>query len=517
MPCPACQHQNRPQANFCEKCGGPLRGASPVARSHADDLKAEVDRIKQALTEAYEQHTAAAEILRVISSSPTDIQPVFAAVLRSAALLCDASDAQILQVDGDGLRIVAHEGPIPFTPDVLPMRGTAAGRAVLDRRTIHVADSQAEDDEYPESSVLARSYGFRTMLNVPLLRGAEALGAVAIRRTEMRPFTDRQIALLQTFADQAVIAIENVRLFTELGSSNRELTKALERQTATAEVLKVINRSAFELQPVLDTLVENATRLCGAHAGFIFRQDGGVLRLTANHGAPPDAVAFVRANPLAPGRGSATGRAALERRTIHLADTLTDPEFHMTEHQRQVGFRTTLAVPMLRESALLGVFFLWKTRVEPFTGKQIDLVTTFADQAVIAIENVRLFTELQEKTRAVTEAHAQVTEALEQQTATSEILRVIASSPTDVQPVFDAMVTSAARLCEATFSVVFLLDNDEFTVGSVNQVDADGIAGLRRSYPRPVDRGTSVGRAVLDQRVVHIADVRLDPAYTYPE
>src|SRR5262249_6796501 len=226
-----------------------------------------------------------------------------------------------------------------------------------------------------------------------------------------------------------------------------------------------------ELQPVLDTLVENATQLCGAHAGFIFRQHSGVLRLTADHGASPKAVAFVRANPLAPGRGSATGRAALERRTIHLADTLTDPEFQMTEHQRQVGFRTTLAVPMQREGALLGVFFLWKTRVEPFTNGQIALVETFADQAVIAIENVRLFTELQEKNRALTEAHALVSEALEEQTATSEILRVISRSPTDDHPVFEAIVDRARRLCEGTFSVLIVVEAGQQAVVAIRGVD----------------------------------------------
>src|SRR5215468_6129113 len=177
------------------------------------------------LAETQEQQTATAEILRVISSSPTDIQPVFAAVLRSAARLCEASDATIFQVDADGLRLVAHEGPIPSDPvgSIRLIRGRVVGRAVLDRRTIHVADLQAEVDEYPESSVLARSYGFRTVLNVPLLRGAEAIGTIAIRRTEARPFTDRQIELLQTFARQAVIAIENVRLFSELQARNAEL------------------------------------------------------------------------------------------------------------------------------------------------------------------------------------------------------------------------------------------------------------------------------------------------------
>ena len=204
MPCPRCQHENRPQANFCEKCGTSLT-ANPSGRpapSHAE--------ITSALSEAREQQTVTAEIRRVISSSPTDVQPVFAAVLRSAARLCDAFDASIFQVDGDQLRLVAHEGPIPTIPlGEFPLRGTSVGRAVLDRRTIHVPDLQAEVDEYPESSVFARSYGLRTVLNVPLLRGAEAIGTISIRRTDVRPFTDRQIELLKTFAEQVVLAIEN--------------------------------------------------------------------------------------------------------------------------------------------------------------------------------------------------------------------------------------------------------------------------------------------------------------------
>jgi two-component system, NtrC family, sensor kinase len=253
MHCPRCQHENAPRQKFCGECGTPLT-ANPSGRPAPSDAE-----LTSALSEALEQQTATAEILRVISSSPNDVQPVFATVLTSAARLCDASDATIFQVDGDELRIVAHEGPIPLTPvGAIPLiRGTATGRAVLDRRTIHVPDLQAEVDEYPESSALARSHGSRTVLNVPLLRGAEAIGAVAIRRTEVRPFTDRQIELLQTFADQAVIAIENVRLFNET-------KEALEQQTATAEILRVISSSPTDLQPVMEAVVENAARVCGA-------------------------------------------------------------------------------------------------------------------------------------------------------------------------------------------------------------------------------------------------------------
>jgi two-component system NtrC family sensor kinase len=233
-------------------------GLGDLEKRLAEALKREAEALKRE-AEALEQRTATAEILRVISSSPSDVRPVFAAVLRSAARLCDAFDATIFQVDGDGLRLVAHEGPIPSTPvGAFPLQGTAAGRAVLDRRTIHVPDLQAEVDEYPESSVFARSYGFRTVLNVPLLRRAEAIGTISIRRTEVRPFTHRQIELLKTFADQAVIAIENVRLFQELQVRNRALTEALERETATSGILRAIAMSPTDPAPVFEAILESA-------------------------------------------------------------------------------------------------------------------------------------------------------------------------------------------------------------------------------------------------------------------
>src|SRR5262249_24877056 len=253
------------------------------------------------------------------------------------------------------------------------------------------------------------------LLGVPLLREGVPIGVIALHRTEVRPFTDKQIELVTTFADQAVIAIENVRLFDEVQARTRDLTESVEYQTATSDVLNVISRSTFDLQPVLETVIESATRLCGATRGNIFQFDGEFLRLKAAYGAWPGFMEYLENNPLRPGIGSVAGRAASERRTGPISGVLGAPDYEFGEMVKQQGYRTVLAVPMLREGALLGVIIILKTNVEPFTDKQIELVTTFADQAVIAIENVRLFDEEHARSR-------ELSESLEQQTATSEVL-----------------------------------------------------------------------------------------------
>src|SRR5262245_10969032 len=384
-------------------------------------LTKELSKARGELVEAQERQAATAEILRVISSSPMDLKRVFAEMAASAAHHCGAHDASIFQVDGDHLRLAGHHGPIPVLPvgdDTLPLtRGLAMGRAVLDRRTIHVADMQAEGDEYPESR--ARSLGFRTILVVPLVGASEVIGAIGIRRIEAKLFSEKQIALLETFADQAVIAIENTRLFEAEQESKRELQQSLEYQTATSDVLGVISRSPSNLQPVLDVIVETAVRLCQADfADFRLLRDGTyyVAATTTGNGTPDKEHI---PGPIAPGRGSVTGRVALERRIVHVPDVLADSEYTFVPRPNFPALRSILGVPLLRDGAVIRVIVLFNHVVRPFTQRQISLVSTFADQAVIAIENTRLFEAEQTRTRELTERTQELTETLEQQTATA--------------------------------------------------------------------------------------------------
>src|SRR5262245_50765351 len=374
-----------------------------------------VEELRRELAEAREQQAATAGILQVISSSPTHLEHVFAVVAASAARLCDANDAAIHQVDGDVLRLVAHHGPIPAPITLALARGLVSGRAVLDRRTIHVADLLTDTDEFPERSDHARSLGFRTILAVPMIRAGEAIGVITIRRTEVRPFADRQIALLETFADQAVISIENTRLFEAEQASKRELQESLGYQTATSEVLNVISRSPTELQPVLDAIAATAARLCGSMDALVWRVAGGEVRLVAQFGAPTNAIA----HPLT--TGSVTGRAIVDRKTIHVHDlaAMVETEYpDVKEIQQRVGHRTTLATPLLSQGEALGAISVRKNHVQPFSDRQIALLQTFADQAVIAIENARLFEEVQTRTK-------ELQDSLNGQTATSEVLGVI--------------------------------------------------------------------------------------------
>src|SRR5262245_59795230 len=376
------------------------------------------------LAEELEQQTATSEVLKVISGSPSELKPVFDAILENATRICEAKFGTLWLREGDAFRVVAlHNAPpayeerrrnrlIPLI-DLHPK--SVFGRFLKTRQVTHIADVRLDQgylDGAPTTVDVADAAGARTVLMVPMLKDNELVGSITIYRQEVRLFADTQIELVKNFANQAVIAIENTRLLNELRES-------LQQQTATADVLKVISGSAFDLKIVLEALIESATRLCGATRGHILQFNGEFLILAAAHGAWPGFTDFLKANPFRPGPGSVAGRAAAERRTVHCHDVLQEPDYIHTELVRQQGYHTVLAVPMLRDETLLGVITILKTNIEPFTDKQIDLVETFADQAVIAIENARLLNELRE--------------SLQQQTATADVLKVISRSTFDLQ------------------------------------------------------------------------------------
>jgi len=468
-------------------------------------LLTELQAKNASLTEALEQQTATAEILSVISSSPTDIQPVLDAVARSATRLCEAYDAWIGLREGEQIRVRAHHGPIPIIRQLRPLnRGRVSERAVVDRQVVHVHDLAASGAEFPLGHADAVKAGHRTTVGVPLLREDEAIGVILIRRREVRPFTDRQIALLETFADQAVIAVENVRLFTELEARNSELRVALEQQTATSELLKVIGRSTFDLQPVFETLAENAVRLCEAERAFIFRFDGQLLHVVATYNASAELVAYVQQHPVAPGRGSGTARAALERRTIHIHDIQTDPEY--TYGVRQVDpIRTVLGIPMLRAGELLGVIIIYRHEVQPFTDSQIALMETFADQAAIAIENARLLSELQART-------AELTRSVQELQALGEVSQAL-SSTLDLETVLSTIVSRANQLAGTDACTVYEYDerSEEFVVRATNNLDEELVNVARRT---PIQRGEgAVGRVAVTREPVQIPDIAVEGAY----
>jgi GAF domain-containing protein len=405
-------------------------------------------------------------VLNAISRSTFDLPTVLSTLVETAARLCRADKVQILLPSEDSNRVYSaasfgYSGEYNEylkTVTFAPGREGVAGRVLLERKPVQIADVRA-DPEYrlPEVQRLGR---FRTHLGLPLLREDSVIGVLLVSRTVVKPFDDKQIELLSTFAAQAVIAIENARLLNELRQRTNDLTErtgdlteALERQTATADVLKVISRSTFDVPTVLNTLTQWAVRLCLADKGIILLRDGDVYRWQANHGFSPEALRYASEHPVRADHGTLTGRVALEGKAVQIRDVLADPEYRATGYQQAFGYRTALAVPLLREEATNGVFFLSRDAVNPFNEKQIELVTTFADQAVIAIENARLLNELRQRT-------TDLTEALEQQTATSDVLGIISNSPGDLQPVFDVMLANATRLCGASYGTMWLYENE---------------------------------------------------------
>ena len=465
-------------------------------------LEQKVAERTRELSESLEQQMATGEILRVISSSPTDVQPVFDAIAGSAARLCEAIDVMVLRTEGDVLRLVGHHGPMP-AGDVALHRGTLGGRTVLERRMFHVKDLQAEVDEFPEGSTLARERGHRTTLSVPLLKEGLAIGNIQVRRNEVRPFSDQQISLLQTFADQAVIAIDNVQLFEEVQARTRELSEALEQQTATSEVLSVISRSPGELEPVFHAMLENAVRVCGAKFGNLWLREGNCFRIAATHGAPPEYHAYFEREPmLEPDPRSGLGHILSTRQPIRIEDVAAAPMYDdkmLVATIELAKARSLVGVPMLKEDEVVGCIAICRQEVRPFTDKQVELLTSFANQTVIAIENTRLLNELRARTTELARSLAELK-------ALGQVSQTVNSS-LDLQTVLSTILGHACEISDTAGGAIYVLNEatDEFVLEAGHNMTEEHIAAVRE---HPVRRGeTLVGQCVEQRAAVQVPDL----------
>jgi two-component system, NtrC family, sensor kinase len=452
--------------------------------------------------EALERQTATAEVLQVINSSPGDLTPVFDAILEKAHNLCGVSHGSLQLYDGEKFRAVAVHGISEAFADRLrqgfvPGPNHPSQPLLKSARFAQVSDCADADD--PLARAAFALAGLRTVLFIPLRKDGSLLGQIAAARRETRPFTEKEIKLLENFAAQAVIAIENARLLGELRERTNDLARSVDELTATSDVLKIISRSTVDLNTVLDTLAETVTRLCRADQALMYRRRDDKYHLVAVRGISAEAIQFILAHPIAPNRGTAAGRAALERRAVHIPDVLQDSEYNY-EGAKLAAARTLLGVPLQRGDALIGLFVINRTRVEPFTTKEIELAATFADQAVIAIENARLFEELRQ--------------SLQQQTATADVLKVISQSAFDLGTVLQTLVESAAHLCEADKATISRKIG-EFFYRAETYGFSDEFMDCVKDIRIVPERGSAHGRVLLEGKPVHILDVEADPEYTF--
>ena len=472
-----------------------------------DELRQRTDDLSASL----EQQTATSEVLKVISSSPGDLESVFTAMLENATRVCEAKHGFLFRADGDGFRVAATLGERTTFIEQMKNRAlkpgplTPIGRVKLTKQIVHVPDLSKDQCYLARDPLIVSAVeqgGVRSVLIVPMLKDDELIGAIGMHRRDLRPFTDKQIELLTNFAAQAVIAIENTRLLNELRES-------LEQQTATSEVLKVISSSQGDLDPVFQAMLENAVRICDASFGMLFRVKDGLVSADAMVGVPPQFAEFWHRGPQRPGPRTALGRIVEEKQTVHIADVRTEAAYVEGEPVFVAavnlgGFRTLLNVPMLKDNELIGTFAIYRQEVRLFSDKEVELLSNFAAQAVIAIENARLLNELRQRTD-------DLSESLEQQTATSEVLKVISSSPGDLEPVFQAMLANATRICGAKFGVLFRYEDGTFHAAAMLNAPQAFVEFHRQRGPFQPPAGSPLDRLLKTGGPVYTADEAAEP------
>ena len=481
-----------------------LSKPSPVAEEK------EVARLTRELNEALAREKATAGVLHTISSSSGELAPVFQSILENVTGLCGANFSILLLCEGDVFRNVAMYNVPPAFAELRRRRPVIRPRPMLrvaaTKRLLHITDitkhPELQDGDVAEFVTLT---GARTILAVPMLKGTELAGVITIYRTEVQPFAEQQIGLMQNFAAQAVIAIENAHLLNELRRRTSDLTEALEQQTAASEVLRVVSSSPGDLEPVFATMLQSAVRICDATFGNIYRWDGEALHMLASHNTPAAFAEDRRRSPYRPYPQSPIGRMVADKTLVHISDIKAEQVYVEQLDPVAVsavavgGIRTLLGVPLLNKGEMIGAFFLSRKEVRPFTDKQIALVKNFSDQAVIAIENARLLSELRQ--------------SLEQQTATAEVLRVISSSPNALDPVFRTMLTNATRLCEADFGQLLLHQGDGLFLNVAMHNAPPAFAELRKREPMVRASGTLARTATERLEFLHIADCTEDASY----